>query len=240
MLPSLLLAALAGLPPVHIDVLAGRAELASPLGIVPLRSGEKPLERHGPGYIEVAALSRLNLRWRGITSLELDGASALEWRGSARDEDGLTLEVLRMDRLSAEVRRGPLRLELPGGWRATLTHGALHVRTLSNGALELEHIAGAPLLLAAAPVEGRLSPPWTVLAGSKVLLEPSAEQPRSSAGRKPLAQERRDLAWAQPATHGTPWTSFRWPWSEPVVADSKPAVDVVRRAKPWGTDWKRQ
>lgn len=240
MLVPLLLAACAGLPPVHIDVLAGRADLASPLGIVPLRPGAKPIERNGPGYLELGAISRLDLRWRGVASLELEGAGALEWRGSQGDEDALSLEVLRLDKLSVEVRRGPLRLELPGGWRATLTHGALHVRTLSDGTLELEHIAGAPLLVAPGPVDGRTSPPWTVLAGSKVLLAPASDAPQAASGRKPLAQERRDTSWAQPATCGAPWTSFQWPWSEPVVASAKPALDVVRRAKPWGTDWKRQ
>ena len=164
MLVPLLLAVVVGLPPVHIDVLAGRADLASPLGIVPLRPGAKPIERNGPGYLELGAISRLNLRWRSVASIELEGAAAIEWRGSQGDEDALSLEVLRLDELSAEVRRGPLRLELPGGWRATLTHGALHVRTLSDGTLELEHIAGAPLLVAPGPVDGFLpcasAPTW--------------------------------------------------------------------------------
>ena len=239
MLPFLLLAACVGLPPVHIDVLDGRADLASPLGVVPLRPGDKSIERSGPGYIEVGALSRLHLRWRGLASLELDGAAALEWRGSEREAEELSLEILRLDALSAEVRRGPLRLELPGGWRATLTHGALHVRTLSNGALELEHIAGAPLLLAPAPTEGRVAPPWTVLPGSKVLLAPAAAAPQASAGRRPLEQERRDVNGIQPSPSGSPWASFRWPWCEPRSTATKTAHEIVRRAKPWGTDWKR-
>lgn len=203
------------LPVLKVDLLEGRAQLATPHGVEQLRPERGAREHDGPGYLEAGALARLHMRWSGAASVELGGACALEWRASPGESGALSLAFARLDSLSLEVRRGPVRLELPGGWRLRLAHGAAFVRALPGGAFELEHAAGAPLLLTASRSAADVRPPWTVLPGAKLRLEPRAERPLAGDSARllnPLGQPSRRAR--EPLEPPAPWAGFSWPWSD--------------------------
>lgn len=204
-------AAGAQVAPVRVELVSGRADLAARSGVVSLIGAGRSHTVDGPAYLEVGPASVLALRWRGEASLELRGVSALEWR-APRDGRGLMLSAWRLSELDFEVRRGPLRIDLGGGWRVELEVGAASMRTLADGRLELRHVAGAPLALHHISSAGLVSPPWTLLPGSQLRFDPSTPVAVVDA-----PQARRVLAPPAPgrpsAIPERPWTSFSWPWA---------------------------
>lgn len=204
-------AAGAHLAPARIELLSGRADIAAGSGVVSLVGTARTHTVEGPAYLEVGPASLLALRWRGEASVELRGVSALEWRAPS-DGRGLMISAWRFTELDFEVRRGPLRIELGGGWRAELEVGAAGVRTLADGRIELRHVAGAPLRLHHHSVAGVVTPPWTLLPGAQLRLGPSSSDTSFDAlsARRALAPP----APGRPApTPAQPWTNFSWPWA---------------------------
>jgi hypothetical protein len=223
MLGAVLLALvqLSDLPPLRLELLDGRAELATERGVVELDARHARREHAGPGYLEAGALARLSLRWSQCATLALEGPTALEWRASSGPKGGLFVEVVRIDRANLEVRRGPVRFALPGGWHAHLEHGAAFLRELSDGSLELEHAAGAPILLSLEREGGAVRPPWTVLPGARVRLGRSAAEPEPTASSRArvLSTWTRDEARVREArVERAPWSSCSWPWKGPATA----------------------
>ncbi len=224
-----LAAALGGdLAPARIELATGRADLALPSGVETLLGGGDARVVDGPAYLEIGPASRLALRWRGEASLELRGSSALEWRAPL-DGAGVMVTAWRVSELDFEVRRGPLRLDLGGGWRVELDVGAAGVRRLADGRLELRHVAGAPLALFHRSASGLVSPPWTVLPGAHVRLEAGATPTfvQGPAPARPKAAfERHDEA--------PPWSDFAWPWgrssreSAPFRGERAPQAEPAR------------
>jgi hypothetical protein len=211
-----------GLPPVSIDVLEGRVELASESGVERRDGGGRELVRDGPAYFEAGATARVRLRWRSCASLELAGPAAFEWRESHGPSGGLYLDVKRIERADVEVRRGPLRLELPGGWLVHLARGAAHLQRRPDGSYDVEHVAGAPLLVGYEPASGQVRPPQTVLPGATIHL--AAER---VAGTLP--------ADSPGETKHAPWTGSSWPWPEAPAA----RLEEPRLAA-WGPRWRGQ
>lgn len=237
-------AALSGapdLPPLRLEVLEGRAQLALESGIQSLAGPEAELDHRGPGFVSSSALSRLSLRWRGAATLELEGAASLEWRACERGQ-GLSITLEDVDRATLEVRRGPLRLELPGGWLAHVRFGAAFLRRLPDGSVALEHVAGAPILLSRSGARDGVRPPWTVLPGARLRLEESADEPRTVAGARSRVFEiwgRAEEGERESEPRGKPWSGFAWPWSEPAARTiSEP--EAARRNAPWGPSWGRR
>jgi hypothetical protein len=230
------------LPPLRLEVLEGRAELATESGVHALEGPEAEREHFGPGFVRSSALSRVSLRWRGAATLDLEGAASVEWRASERSQ-GLSITLESLDRATLEVRRGPLRIELPGGWLAHLRFGAAFVRHLPDGSVRFEHVAGAPILLSRTDARDGARPPWTVLPGARLRLEESGEVPRSVGGARSRVIEvwaRADDGARESEPRGTPWTGFAWPWGEP--AERKVALEPRsgRRDAPWGPGWGRR
>jgi hypothetical protein len=246
MLALVLWAVLSGapdLPPLHVDVLDGRVELAAESGVLELEGPSAQRDHSGPGYLRAGASSRLSLRWRGAATLDLEGVSSVEWRPSERGH-GLSITLERVERANLEVRRGPLRLELPGGWLAHIRQGAVFVRELSDGSVELEHVAGAPLLLSRSGARDEVRPPWTVLPGARLRLESEAEGPRTAPGARARVLE----VWGRPpevtretSAPAKPRSGFAWPWNDAPTASSPPPPEPpARRNAPWGPGWGRR
>src|SRR5262245_29898589 len=137
----------AGAPslPARVEVLDGRAKVALPDGILTLSAGA-PTQRFAEAlHFEQAPASRVRIGWSSSASLLLEGRTVVEW--SPPDAAGmpLTWSFAEVDRASLEVRRGRVRLELPGGWRGSLQPGAYTLVGLSGGNVEFHHSAGLPV-----------------------------------------------------------------------------------------------
>lgn len=221
MLPALLmLTALPGdLGVARLELSTGRADIVSAAGVTSLVGRSAARDVDGRAYVELGAASQLALRWRGEASLELRGAAAVEWRAPA-DQRGVLFTAWRVSELDFEVRRGPLRLDVGGGWRLELDVGAAGVRTLADGRLEVRHVAGAPLRIARDLGDGLVTPPWTLLPGGEVRLDAGAASSSSARGVGSGA-EFRGRALGPPApgrerfAPAQPWAQFAWPWAAP-------------------------
>lgn len=225
----LLGAAGAQLAPARIELISGRADVAARSGVVNLIGPARTHTVDGPAYLEVGPASVLALRWRGEASLELRGVSALEWR-APRDGQGVIVSAWRLTELDFEVRRGPLRIDLGGGWRVELEVGAAGVRTLADGRLELRHVAGSPLVLHREGGAGLTSPPWTLLPGAQLRLDPTAvgfgiDAPSARRVLPPPAPGRPS------ATPEHPWSGFSWPWTPlDLPGHPEPATELAPAA----------
>ena len=221
MLPALLLVTVlpADLGVARLELSAGRADIVSAAGVTSLVGRSAAHDVDGRAYVELGAASQLALRWRGEASLELRGAAAVEWRAPA-DQRGVLFTAWRVSELDFEVRRGPLRLDVGGGWRLELDVGAAGLRTLADGRLEVRHVAGAPLRISRDLGDGLVTPPWTLLPGGEVRLDAGAlsSAPLRGAGS---GAEFRGRALGPPAPGGErfappqPWAQFAWPWAAP-------------------------
>ncbi len=227
LLVSVSLLALAGDPVLRLDVLEGRVRVAHASGTASLPLGAMDWP-HGPsGYLESSTLARLRLRWLGSASIELEGAQALSWRPARTEGAGLWLAFSGLDETHLEVREGPLRFELPGGWRGLCSKGTLSLRAGAEGLVDLELLAGAPLLLSPPSAPGAVRPPWTVLPGARVRLLVQDARPRVVSG-KVRAPDFAPGAPPMSAPVGErPWSGFAWPWTASAGAP-KPV---------WGPGW---
>lgn len=227
MFPALLLALAGTLPSpgsvshAQLEVLEGRASLAATDGVLEVRQGMDPRVVGGPGYLEVAPLSRVSIRWRQTGSLVIRGPASFEWENEG---ERLTWRFHQVGKTHLEVRSADVRLYLPGGWVAAFENGASFLRGRSNGGVELHHDAGLPVLLRGRTVSGHARPPWTVLAGAKLLLgkESQPGELRGTRGRM-LAPYGRPEAYAlEQRPSGERWSGFSWPW-RPSQGQTMPA-----------------
>jgi hypothetical protein len=130
-----------GGPPVA-RVLEGEARAALAERVLRLAPKDGGLALAGPGWVELAAGSRLELLWRGLGGATLTGPAALEL-GRAPG-----LAFAHFTHLELEVRRGPFRLELAGAGTLELESGVLRARAVPEG-VELLNRGGAELVVRA-------------------------------------------------------------------------------------------
>lgn len=214
-------------PTLRLDVLEGRVRAAHGQGIETLAPGSSDWA-HGPaGYLEAAPLARVRLRWLGSASAELEGAHAFSWEPARAEGRGLTLAFGGLSDARLEVREGPLRFELPSGWRGLCPRGTLRLRSVGEGVIELELLAGAPLLLSPPGAAGAVRPPWTVLPGARVRLLGTDARPRSLGGKLRAPESAAGVPGLAAPVAERPWNGFAWPWS-----GASPSA-----ARPWGPGW---
>jgi hypothetical protein len=207
----LLLQASPPAPSARLHVLQGRASLATPSGIDVLPAGGAPVRVAPRGHLELAVLSRAELRWDRVGSLELTGPAALEWRSTSASRTEATL--LSFQDLHLELRRGPLLLELPGGWRLLAEGGAAAHMALSPSGLDLHHAAGRPLLLLRPSPPDQARPPLTLLPGARVRLSGPDWSERGPSGRA-LDPFRRGDGGVEGERKVDAWAGFSWPWGD--------------------------
>jgi len=201
-------------PLARVEVLEGRATLARSGVLRSLRPEDGPLDDLAPAYLETSPLSRATLRWSATASLFLDGAAACEWAaGEARAS--LELRFFHFDEVHLEVRRGPVRVSLPGGWCAEVENAAVYLGARPDGGFVLHHDAGLPLLLAPPCESSRARPPLTVLAGARLAVARGEQKPRvlGRSGMRLLDPFGRPESSAlERGPVAPPWTGFAWPW----------------------------
>ncbi|MCC7013440.1 MAG: hypothetical protein IT454_12825 [Planctomycetes bacterium] len=220
---SLVLLALANeLPPLSVHVLAGRVEVAHAGGIreIGVSSGETLFD--GPGYLEAGALARVDMRWTAVGSLGFNGRAAFEWRPAHDDPGVLFFDLVRVDDAHFEVRRGPIRVAVPGGWLLHVERGALFLRLMPDGRYELELAAGAPLLVSLESAPGAVRPPWTVLPGARLRLDARELSENKRSVRLDARPEARAI---ERDPRHAPWTAFSWPWEDDAWAPLMIEVD---------------
>jgi hypothetical protein len=243
--------------PLSLHVLEGCVEVASSSGVAEVPPGAPALELRGPGYIESRARSRFETRFESSASATWRGCAVFEWRAPVRCHAGVLLDVLRADEVELEVRRGPLRVLLPGGWSLQLEQGAAYARRRGDGTYELVHTAGTPILVGLESAPGRVQPPWTVLPGVRVTLDSRALDHHARVLSRARSAQRRE---EDRDVHAKPWPSFSWPWMDtaepahvapPSAASATtapaPAPDAAQppassralRLTPWGPRWTR-
>ena len=206
----------------RVELLEGRAHLAGPQGVLELRAGGQT-EVEGRAYLEVRARSRAALRWNAVASLVVEGPAVLEW-GPAEGEAGLEWRIEELFEAHLEVRRGPVRARLAGGWSARLEAGAGFLRGIAGGGVEWHHDAGSPVLLSAPHAPRAVRPPWVVLPGAWLRLHPGRTRPgvvEGYGGRLLDPYLRRGSS--RTVGTSTAWPGFSWPWVEPEPAPGRSA-----------------
>jgi hypothetical protein len=119
-----------------------------------------------------------------------------------------------------EVRRGEHRLNLPGQWRADVSAGALHLRGLASGPLELRHHAGSPMQLTWCGDAASARPPLTLYSGSTVRLDRPSAAP------------------VDDSSNARVWDAPSWPYREQAespeqVAERTALERRTNRQSPW-------
>jgi hypothetical protein len=236
MLSALLLLLAAPLPPAsgidgpaRVELLEGRGFLAGPGGVLALERSGRAVEVSGAAHLELRPGARAALRWNALASLVVVGPAMLEWGPADGTRALVEWRLAELHELHVEVRRGPVRLSLPGGWTATLESGASYVRGLPGGAAELSHDAGLPLLVAAPHAPSEVRPPWVVLAGARVRLDPREPYPHALAGSSSrlLDPFARRGAGAAERDALAPWNGFSWPWDRAAPVQLEPAGELA-------------
>jgi hypothetical protein len=228
-LAALVLCSLSAAPAeLRLELLAGRVRAADARGVRTLGEAPTVWEAGQGGFVEVAPLARMRLRWLAKASLELEGGSEVAWRPQTPGQRALCLEVGRLGSARMEVRDGPLRVSLPSGWRILCSGGVVALRGLPDGALEVQHLGGAPVLLSQPSEPHTVRPPWTLLPGAQARIPSAAAAPRALHGKLlPPCSDGRG-AVQEAGLEEAPWGSFSWPWSE----------SESQRSSGWGPRWR--
>ena len=240
MLPAVLLALIGLASPgsaadAQIEVLEGRVSLAAADGVFEVRAGQAPRVVQGAGYVEVPPLSRVSLRWRQTGSLLIEGPAAFEW---SPERERLIWNFRQVGRTHLEIRSPHVRVYLPGGWIAAFENGASFLTERSGGAVEFHHDAGLPVLLSGPTKAGSARPPWTILAGARLLLRPVGGRPaalRGTHGRLLEPYGRPEAFARERHSAGARWSGFSWPWRarmDQTVAAFAPAQEPGLAADP--------
>lgn len=208
LLPLFLLAPLASAPAAaqgnldsaHLEVHRGRVVLLNGgQGERTLRTGDAHVAT-GSTHIEVGTGAEVRLSWPGTASLHVWGPSSVQWQVEAPPAGSAagtapTLKWLVQDLAwcDLEVRRGKHELSLPGSWTAQVAPGAVYLRGLPSGPVELRLHAGEPVRLDWSGDASQARPPVLVNPGSSVRLErPTAAPADKSSQAKAWG---RDAEW---------------------------------------------
>lgn len=125
-------------PVVRMTTGSGRLLAEHTVQTLDARSGAVHLAG-ASGRVESGAAARTELAWRGLASATITGPAAFE----LGREPGLVLETCAT--AEVEVRRGTLALELAGLGSLELAAGAVRVRHLPDGGVELLNRGGRTL-----------------------------------------------------------------------------------------------
>ena len=229
----------------HLVVNSGRATLVTDSGVHPVTQ-ERTLEPFvGAGHLEVAPGSRVTLAWRGLCSMELEGPASLSWQ-PPRAPEGLMVHTTVLNRVDLEVRKMPLRWQLPGNWRGELQSGAYSVYSLGSGTNEFIHHAGRPVRLSWMG-SSDVTAPVNLAGGTSFRMEASpVVEVRGSRDVQIPSWGVATWPWGRGGIEGVPdlllegapsWGEHAsWPWDSTVVDDSEAPVNSEEAATPSESD----
>jgi hypothetical protein len=124
--------------PLELRVDTGRVELVDAGGLRSLTPRSGPVGLSGVAYAEAGALSEVELRWSGLASAEVEGPAALEVASGSEAR----LRLVRFQHAEVEVRRGSLSIVAGEACVIELRAGALGLRELPDGVIQLENRGG--------------------------------------------------------------------------------------------------
>ncbi len=221
--------ALATAAEARVELLQGRVVVHQEGRPERLARPQESLDWPAGADLEVGAGAQVRLTWTGTASWHVWGPARIEWTTEPAKpgaEEGLRFLVHDLAWADVEIRRGEHRLELPAHWTARLQSGALHLRSLPSGPMEIRYHAGTPLVLLWSGDPEHVRPPVTVYPGSSLRLE----RPPEGAADK--------------TSHAESWNQPSWPWRErtdtPEEAHQRPGLVArnerqIEGAKPWPT-----
>lgn len=155
----------------HVRVLAGHATIHAPAGPHVARAGQRPASVDGGAVAALGRGSVALVTWPGQASIRLTGPAELEWLPPWTDGTHLTWRVRAAAGLEAEVRRGPVEVDLLQGWTLSAGAGAFRISPLSAGAFRVRNHAGTPLRVSR-PGAGSAPPQrWLVPQGQSLRLK---------------------------------------------------------------------
>lgn len=198
-------------PDARVEVLAGRARLATESGLLDLAPGTA-LEVRGAAHLELVGPAEIALTWPSRASLSLGGPAVLEW--STDDPASLRLRMIRAASADIELRRGALELELFETWSSLPGPGAYFLASRPPRGIQVVHRAGAEWTLEHVDLDPARSARCTLRAGDECVLAADERIPRD--------------AFVEPERRRAPWTSFDWPW----LTFQAPAPEAVRNQAP--------
>ncbi len=134
-------------PAAEVVVRSGRVRLVVGREVVSLTGRDPARAFRRPVHLELGPRAEVEVVWRGLASLRVRGPASF---GIEPGTDPLAPRAgfFFFRTLEVEVRRGAPRLTLPRGWSLAPGRGALGVRELADGRLELVHHGGEPARLA--------------------------------------------------------------------------------------------
>ena len=195
----------------RVQVAHGRGSLATPSGVQVLTPGDAIARIAARGHFELSVRGQAQLRWERVGSLDLRGPANVEWSCAPQGRSEATL--LEFQDVHVELRRGPLLLHLPGGWRLLMEGGASHL-ALSPAGLDIEHDAGRPLLLLRPAPPDQVRPPVTLLPGARVRLSGAECKEWGDARRALDSFARADGGVEEERRVNGRWNGFAWPWKK--------------------------
>lgn len=211
--PSPLFAGVGAALETRVTLERGRALLVDEAGVGPLKRHEGTRQLEGVGHLELAPGSRASVVWPGLGSVELRGPTSISWDPGTDAED-LRLSIGVLERVDLEVRRGRVRLDLPGAWRLEAQLGVFELRSLPVGGVGVRQLAGRSCRASWVGGPGISAPQW---------IGPG-ESARLCGTREPVAG---GLDGA-----GAPsWSAVTWPWGEGGVPG---APDLSTGGEAWG------
>jgi hypothetical protein len=208
----------------RLEVLEGHISIATTAGVTEVRGPQRSQSLTGTVYVELAALARVHVDWDATASFAVTGPATLEWSPANGPNSSLKLRIVECKELHLEVRSGPFALELPGDRRAEVERGAVCVRSVARGTVELFHDAGLPLLLSTRTAEHIVWPPVTLLPGAHLRLIAGRLQPVPAAGSERRVLDlwgREETAAWERARNEPRWSGFSWPWPAPAEAKQR-------------------
>jgi len=134
-------------PESAIRVETGRARVATDAETLSLLAGARELRVAGPLHCELGIGSRTTVRWGGLGSATVDGKASFGVRTRAEEPEKPSLAFHFFRTAELELRRGSLAVALPNGWSLDLERGALSLRELVDGRIEVTNRGGKTLLL---------------------------------------------------------------------------------------------
>ncbi len=202
---------------VRAELLEGRASLTVAQARVEWLVGKGFEPMREDAELELGALARARVSFLEHGSWHIHGPAQVAWRKappqgeSAAAVHGQWVWTFQsVAKAAVEVRRGPVRLEFPGGAWMEVQLCALAIRDLGAGKLEIVHQAGLPALVQLPPTYAGPRPCQSLLAGGKLELDVH-----------PLP--------IQGAIAG----ALVGVWLEPDYVPPKPRPDATARARAW-------
>ncbi len=206
----------------RVSLERGRALLVDESGVGPLKRHEGTRRLEGPGHLELAPGAVARLSWPGLGSTELMGPTSVSWDVAEATEE-LRLRFGVLERMDLELRRGSVRLDLPGAWRLEAQRGVFELRAQPVGGVGVRQLAGRSCRASWVGGAGVSAPQWIGPGESVRLSGTRVPRPQGPDGAGAPSWNTATWPWGEGGVPGAPdlavgaeaWQEPSWPWGAP-------------------------